>query len=44
MASLRKLAKIYGDKTLGWHTGVKKQNKKLSQRMSRRRLNREQVF
>ena len=41
MASLRKIAKIYGEKTFSWHTGVKKQNKKHSSRVARRRLNRE---
>jgi len=41
MASLRKLGKIHGDKTFGWHTRIKGANKKLSSRVARKRLNRE---
>jgi hypothetical protein len=39
--SLRKIGKIYGEKTFGWHRRIKGANKKLSSRIARRRLNRE---
>ena len=38
--SLRKIAKIHGERTFGWHRRIKGINKKISSRLARRRLNR----
>ena len=42
--TLRKIGKMFGDKTYGWHSKIKKWSKKHNARVVRRRLNRDMEF